>query len=71
MIEKKIVKTGTSIVHVPLGEDFRCLLSRIRAELPVARYASDSRKTELFTKADSELTTLAMKAVKQRTANPT
>ena len=69
-IEKKIVKVGTSVVHIPLGEDHRCLLSKIRAETPVARYASDNRKTELFTKADSELTTLAMKAVKHRTANP-
>lgn len=69
-IEKRIVRTGTIIVHIPLGEDLRCLLSRIRAELPVARYANESRKTELFTKADSELTTLAMKAVMHRTANP-
>ena len=69
-IEKKIVRAGTTIVHIPLGEDPRCFLSRTRAEIPVARYASESRKTELLTKAESELTTLAMKAVKHRTANP-
>ena len=64
------VSAGTSIVHNPLGEDLRCLLSRMRAEMPVARYASDKRKTELFTNADSELTRLAMKAVEHSTANP-
>jgi hypothetical protein len=65
-----MVSAGMSIVHNPFGEDLRCLLSRMRAEMPVARYASDKRKTELFTNADSVLTRLAMKAVEQSTANP-
>jgi hypothetical protein len=65
-----MVSAGMSIVHIPLGEDLRCFLSRRRDEMPVARYASDKRKTELFTNADSELTRLAIKAVEHSTANP-
>jgi hypothetical protein len=47
-----------------------CFLSSTIVEMQVERYVSDRRKTELLINANSEPSTLAMKAVEHNSASP-
>ena len=66
--ENAIVSAGMIVPRVP-DPTWYFRFNRI-AEMPVARYVKDRRKTELFIRSDRVPKTLATKAVAQINASP-